>query len=115
MLQLIRHVIKTPGDNTKLALLFANQTERDILVRDELETAARDHPDQVKLWYTIDTANEGWKYSTGFINAEMIREHLYTPSGTTMTLMCGPPAMIKFACTPSLDSLAYEPNLRFAY
>lgn len=60
MLQLIRHVTKDPHDNTKLSLIFANQTEKDILLRAELEEVAAKHPDQFKLWYTIDVASAGW-------------------------------------------------------
>lgn len=59
MLQLIRHVCKDSTDNTHLALLFANQTESDILVRNELEEEAKNFPQKFKLWYTIDTAGEG--------------------------------------------------------
>lgn len=59
MLQLIRHISKEKNDNTQLALLFANQTERDILVRNELEEVAKENPNQFKLWYTVDTASEG--------------------------------------------------------
>lgn len=59
MLQLIRHVTKDPNDNTELSLIFANQTEDDILVRNELEEVLVKHPDQFKLWYTLDTPSEG--------------------------------------------------------
>jgi cytochrome-b5 reductase len=59
MLQLIRHITKNPSDNTQLALLFANQTEKDILLRDELEELATKYPEQFKLWYTIDVPSEG--------------------------------------------------------
>ena len=59
MLQLIRHITKNPKDKTKLALIFANQTEDDILLRNELEEVAKNHPDQFKLWYTLDRPNEG--------------------------------------------------------
>lgn len=57
----------------------------------------------------------GWKYSTGFVSAEMIASHLYSPSEDTLVLMCGPPPMINFACLPTLDKLGYDPRLRFAY
>jgi cytochrome-b5 reductase len=57
----------------------------------------------------------GWKYSTGFISAKMISEHLFPPSPDTLVLMCGPPPMINFACVPNLDKLGYDPKLRFAY
>ena len=33
MLQLIRDILKRPGDATKISLLFANQTEADILLK----------------------------------------------------------------------------------
>lgn len=59
MLQLIRHILKDPKDETKLSLLFANQTEKDILLRDELEQAAKEHPDRFKFWYTLDRPTEG--------------------------------------------------------
>uniref|UniRef100_A0A671DXW0 NADH-cytochrome b5 reductase n=1 Tax=Rhinolophus ferrumequinum TaxID=59479 RepID=A0A671DXW0_RHIFE len=54
MLQLIRHIIKNPSDRTRMSLIFANQTEADILMRKELEEIARTHPDQFNLWYTLD-------------------------------------------------------------
>lgn len=59
MLQLVRHICKAAGDQTELRLLFANQTEQDILLRDELEKYQKEHPEQFQLWYTIDKANEG--------------------------------------------------------
>ncbi|XP_075235126.1 NADH-cytochrome b5 reductase 3-like isoform X2 [Lycorma delicatula] len=115
MLQLIRYITKDPNDHTKMALLFANQTEEDILLRSELEVVATKYPEQFKLWYTVDKPTEGWKYSTGFISAEMIQNHLFPPSQETLVLMCGPPPMVNFACIPNLDKLGYDSKLRFAY
>ncbi|XP_048262925.1 NADH-cytochrome b5 reductase 3 isoform X2 [Bombus affinis] len=115
MLQLIRAIIKDSTDETQASLLFANQTEKDILLRDELDDIAKNHPNKLKLWYTIDTSSENWPYSTGFINADMIKDHLFPPSPDTIVLMCGPPPMINFACNPNLDKLGYDPKLRFAY
>ncbi|XP_066943096.1 NADH-cytochrome b5 reductase 3 isoform X2 [Macrobrachium rosenbergii] len=115
MLQLIRHVARSESDKTHLALLFANQTEADILLRHELEEVLSQHPDKFKLWYTVDRPESGWKYSNGFVSAEMISEHLFPPSDDTLVLMCGPPPMINFACIPNLDKLGYSPSMRFAY
>lgn len=58
MLQLIRHITKDPLDTTTVSLIFANQTEKDILLRDELEKLAKEHPSQFKLWYTLDIPSE---------------------------------------------------------
>lgn len=115
MLQLIRAVFRDPDDNTCLSLLFANQSEDDILLRKELEEVAEEHPERFKLWYTVDRPTEGWKYSSGFINAEMIEKSLFPPSSDNLVLLCGPPPMINFACNPNLDKLGYSQSNRFAY
>ncbi|EDW94200.1 NADH-cytochrome b5 reductase 3 isoform X1 [Drosophila yakuba] len=116
MLQLAREVLKrSDKDKTELALLFANQSEKDILLRAELDELAEKHPDQFKVWYTVDKAGEGWQYSVGFINEDMIAAHLLPANDDTIVLLCGPPPMINFACNPSLDKLGYHPDTRFAY
>ncbi|XP_022913199.1 NADH-cytochrome b5 reductase 2 isoform X2 [Onthophagus taurus] len=115
MLQLVRHIAKDPTDNTELCLLFANQTEKDILVRKELEECAEKYPQQFKLWYTLDTPPEGWKYSSGFINENMLKEHIFPPGKDSLVLMCGPPPMVNYACIPNLDKLGYDKDLYFAY
>jgi len=115
MLQLITDVFRNPDDKTCLSLLFANQSEDDILVRGELEALQAQHPDRFKLWYTVDRPNEGWQYSSGFVDADMIKDHLFEPSDDNLVLMCGPPPMINFACIPNLDKLGYGTEMRFAY
>lgn len=115
MLQLVEAVLKNPSDKTQLWLLFANQSESDILLRDRLTELAQQRPDQFKLWFTVDRSEANWPYSTGFVNAEMIKDHFPPPSNDALVLLCGPPPMIKFACDPNLDKLGYLPANRFAY
>ncbi|XP_014250458.1 NADH-cytochrome b5 reductase 1 isoform X2 [Cimex lectularius] len=114
MLQIIRHIIKT-SDPTQMSLLFANQTEKDILLRDELEDIARNHSSRFQVWYTLDVPPPDWKYSTGFITADMIEKHLFPPSPDTLVVICGPPLMVNIACIPNLEKLGYDSKLRFAY
>ena len=59
MLQLIRQVFRDKNDRTCLSLLFANQTEEDILLREELEEVQKEYPERFKLWYTVDRPTEG--------------------------------------------------------
>merc|ERR1712000_687322 len=104
MLQIVRHILKTPGDKTKMSLIFANKSEDDILLREELEACAKDP--RFNLWFTIDNSvKEGWQYDLGFITEEMIRKQLPAPGDGVHVLMCGPPPMIKFACKPNLEKI----------
>uniref|UniRef100_A0A914HHK6 NADH-cytochrome b5 reductase n=1 Tax=Globodera rostochiensis TaxID=31243 RepID=A0A914HHK6_GLORO len=107
MLQLIKDILKnSPEDSTKISLLFANQTEEDILLRNELDNLSVQFADQFSVWYTVDRApGPNWKYSEGFINVEMIAAHLPTNKIGSAVFMCGPPPMVNFACLPALQKL----------
>lgn len=115
MLQLIRRITADPSDNTKCSLIFANQTEKDILLREELEEVKRNYPDKLSLWYTLDKPPQDWSYSSGFVTAEMIRDHLAAPSSDVLVVLCGPPPMIQYACLPNLDKLGHKADNIFAY
>lgn len=47
----------------------------------------------LQLHYTLDRPPAKWSHSTGFINADMVKEHLPAPGSGTLILMCGPPPM----------------------
>lgn len=115
MLQIIRYITRDPTDRTEVALIFANQTEKDILLREELEDYAQEFPRKFKLWYTLDSAPPDWKYSTGFVTENMMQEHLFPPSPTTFVVMCGPPPMVNHACLPNLEALNYDKDMCFTY
>lgn len=108
MLQVIHAIFDNPSDKTVIKLLYANQSEDDILVKPELEALAAEYPDRFQLHYTVDRPPPGWKYSSGFITKEMIAKYLFIPNGTsTQIYMCGPPPMTKFACIPNLEALGF--------
>ncbi|XP_063677789.1 uncharacterized protein K02A2.6-like [Bolinopsis microptera] len=111
MLQVATEILKNPGDDSEIFLLFANQTPEDILCQDIIESMQSD--ERFNVWYTVDKAPAtGWKYDTGFVTADMIANHLPAPGPDSAVMMCGPPPMIKFACLPNLEKLGYtEDNL----
>ncbi|XP_041853105.1 NADH-cytochrome b5 reductase 2 [Melanotaenia boesemani] len=115
MLQLIHSITSDPSDNTKCSLIFANQTEKDILLRKELEEAKRNHPDKVKLWYTLDKPPQDWSYSSGYVTYDMIKSHLPAPSSNVLIVLCGPSPMIRNACLPNLDKLGHKKENVFSY
>jgi cytochrome-b5 reductase len=122
MYQILNEILKeqtsiVPGERVdiKIWLLFANQTEQDILLRDELEQLAASNSDRFKLWYTVDRESDGWKYSKGFINDTMLSEHMPPPGDDVLICICGPPPMIKYACLPNLDKLGYTESMRYTF
>lgn len=119
MLQVLYAIFRESSDkSTTASLLFANQSEDDILVREELESLAKEFPDRFKLHYTLDRPPNGWKYSTGFINKDMVQNHVLKDGSSdakTQVLMCGPPPMLKFACVPALEELGLGENQRFSF
>lgn len=103
--QVMMAVFKDIEDTTEIFLLYANRTEQDILMREELEWFAE--RDNIHLWYTLDVPSESWKYSSGFVHEQMLREHMPAPSDESLVAMCGPPPMINFACIPNLTKIGF--------
>lgn len=118
MLQIIRYALTHPkeaGDNTCFYLIYANQTEEDILVKDELESFAKKYPGRFRLHFTLDRPRDDWLFSKGFITTEMIKDRLPSPSVSTLMLMCGPPPMVKYACRANLEKLGYEKDCQIEF
>ena len=77
--------------NVCVKLIYANQTEDDILVRNELEALEKEFPERFSLHYTVDRppAGKEWKHSVGFINPEMVEKHLlFGNNKPTQFMMC---------------------------
>lgn len=93
MIQVIREVLSNPQDHTKIDLIFANVTEEDILLRDELDALQYLYPD-FKVYYTLDKPPSGWKMGTGFVSKEMIKDKLPSPDEDCALLVCGPKGLV---------------------
>lgn len=108
MYRLICAALADDEDKTKFALIFANRSEVDILLRNELEALAKKHPDRFKVAYTLTRPPPNWSGETGLITKETIRAYMPPPGGDTLILCCGPPAMIKTCCKDNLEALGYN-------
>jgi len=106
--QVARAILGNKNDKVRMALIDANNTYEDILLREEFEKLAEDS--RFHVWHTLSRnppENHEWKYSTGHVTEQMIREHLFGPGPTSVVFVCGPPAMIEKACYPVLEKLGY--------
>ncbi|KAK6775607.1 hypothetical protein RDI58_026608 [Solanum bulbocastanum] len=107
--QVMQSILKDPEDDTEMYVVYANRTEDDILLKEELDAWAEKIPDRVKVWYVVqESITQGWKYSTGFVTEAILRQHIPQPSHTTLALACGPPPMIQFAINPNLEKMGYD-------
>ncbi|KAF2138382.1 uncharacterized protein K452DRAFT_353213 [Aplosporella prunicola CBS 121167] len=97
MYQVIRAICEDERDTTEIRLIYANRSEGDILLRKELETFARRYPKNFRMWYMLDQAPEGWEYGTGYVTAEVMREHLHPAGEDSKVMLCGPPGMVNAA------------------
>jgi cytochrome-b5 reductase len=115
MLQIVRDVCKHyPKDQTNMNLIFANKTEQDILLREELVQLTTDYKSVFSSYLTLDNPPQNWQQGTGFVSADMIRANLPGPASDTLILVCGPPPMCKFMET-NLKSLNYTEDMYFIY
>eukprot|EP01060_Flectonema_neradi_P039962 TRINITY_DN896_c7_g1_i4.p1 TRINITY_DN896_c7_g1~~TRINITY_DN896_c7_g1_i4.p1 ORF type:complete len:301 (+),score=60.40 TRINITY_DN896_c7_g1_i4:58-903(+) len=115
VLQVIESIYNNEKDKTKVSLIYANQTEEDILLRETLEEMASNRKGQFHFYFTLDRPADDWKQGKGFITENMIKENLPPPTESTVVLMCGPPPMLKYACEPNLTSLGYAASQRFVF
>lgn len=106
MYQLIRAICEDEADRTQISLLYANNTEADILLREELETFANRFPSKFRLRYVLSRPTAGWKGDRGFVTKDMIEGHIGTVAAEGKVLLCGPPPMIT-AMKKTLEELGW--------
>ncbi|KAG0244101.1 hypothetical protein B0O80DRAFT_419311 [Mortierella sp. GBAus27b] len=105
-------------DATKVSLMFGNRTRDDILMAKDIEVTGNGlGSDRFHLWHVLSEEKpEGWKYGTGYINMNMIKENLFPKHWNSsdpndedlsnrIVLLCGPPPMINLCCIPVLTEL----------
>ena len=101
-------VLKDKEDHTQMKLIFGNQTEDDILLKDDLDELAMDA--RFSVHHVLSRVKSWSGGSTGRVTADLIKEHCFPAGDDTLCLLCGPPGMIDAACKPALDKLGYSPE-----
>ncbi|HIJ57799.1 MAG TPA: FAD/NAD(P)-binding protein [Deltaproteobacteria bacterium] len=93
------------SDFGNIDVVYGARTPGMLLYKDELmEWEKRD---DIRMHITVDKADDpGWAYHVGFVPA-ITREVAPAASEDTVTIICGPPVMIKFTL-PVLEELGYS-------
>ena len=75
--QLLNHALNDPTNQTRFTLLYANVSEADILLRDELAALQRAHPQTFKVVHTLDKPPAaGWSGASGYVSRELVQAHV---------------------------------------
>lgn len=108
MYQLIRAICEDPKDTTEVSLIYANRTEGDILLREELESFARRYPMNLKIHYLLDSPPANWTHGTGYVTKDLMAEKFPdAKEDGSRVMLCGPPGMVN-AAKKALVELGYE-------
>jgi nitrate reductase (NAD(P)H) len=104
--QLMQHTDKN-CEPLEIALLYANQTPDDILMKDQLDAFPKRG---MKVNYTVDRVPEGtlWGGYVGFVTEDMVKSSMPEPGPDTLILACGPPIMVDKCLRPICEKLGYE-------
>lgn len=97
--QLTRAVLNNPADKTKISLVYANNSEEDILLRAEFDELASKYPERFQRIYTVSKLNpgSGGQVQQGYVTKQMLAQvmpHKLKESNTKV-LVSGPPPMVE--------------------
>jgi len=77
---------------TKITLLYGCRTASDVAFRKEIE-AMQHRNNNLKVVFTVNEADSGWKGAVGVINADMVKREI-PDYQETIFYTCGPPPMV---------------------
>jgi NAD(P)H-flavin reductase len=58
--QIVNHALSDKTNKAKFKLLFSNVTEKDILLREELDALKTKYPNNFDVVYLLDKPEKGW-------------------------------------------------------
>ena len=59
--QILSYALPDNTNKTKFKLIFANVSEKDILMREQFDELKRKYPDTFDVVYVIEKADKNWK------------------------------------------------------
>jgi NAD(P)H-flavin reductase len=101
---LINYCVANRADFGKLDVVYGSRSPADLCFKEDLFTIWPKVPD-MNVHVTVDRGDESWTGPVGFVPA-FLEELNPDPKGK-VTIVCGPPIMIKFVMQ-SLDKMKYH-------
>ncbi|KAJ1844943.1 hypothetical protein LPJ73_005007 [Coemansia sp. RSA 2703] len=102
MVQLIERVLRDPEDRTTLRLLYGSPSQEDIILRERLDTLAREHPGRLHVEYLVQRGAAGGEevgVGVGVPGGSRVAKHVQGfDKARDVVLVCGPDAMMREVC-----------------
>ena len=97
MIQALHPLLETPGETTKVRLIYGNKSPSEIMLKSELDRLAAAHSDRFEVIYVVGESedddraveNEGWSGEVGWIDAEKVSRLAFPPAEGTAIWVCG--------------------------
>jgi len=87
MYQVLQHALADKENKTKFKLIFANISEPDILLREQLDAMKSKYPNRFDVVYVINKPSEKWKGTIYEGMSFSVPDPLMqVPLGTSMTI-----------------------------
>lgn len=99
---LIARALLGAGEDVEVRVVDANKSEKDILLREELDHFVAESKGRLKVTHVLSHPSDEWKGLKGHVNADIIKKSLFPPEEGSVTFLCGHPAMIQKGALPAL-------------
>lgn len=105
MFQLLDYALNHPDNTTKFSMIYENDTEENIAMKDELDAFKADYPGNFDVTYTLTNPSGGWSGMFAFF------QWMYIPASNILQGKRGPidENMVQEQVSPPRN----EPNLTF--
>ena len=96
MYQVLQHALAEKDNTTHFTLIFANVSPQDILLKEEFDAWKKKYPKTFDVVYTVDKPEGEWHGNVGFVNKELIQQHIAPASlgEKVKVYICGPPGQV---------------------
>jgi nitrate reductase (NAD(P)H) len=105
---LIARALLASDDKTQIRAVDANKSEKDILLKDELDKFEKESAGRLKVTHVLSHPSDEWKGTKGHVDADIIKAGLFEPGERTGVFLCGPPGMIQKAALPALKEWGFK-------
>lgn len=95
LLQIVKSSLEDYSDCSSIHLIFANSTEKDVFLKEELDSLAEQHAARFRLTYTVSKPGDNWRAVVGRPDSAEVLKVLPPPSDDHVVMLCGPNGMVK--------------------